>query len=164
MTSQLHYLIGNALEPVKKPAMIVHICNDVGGFGKGFVVALSTKYPETEKQYRAWFSKGHPQLGEVQFVQVTPEICVANMIAQHGIRWQGQVPPIRYKALEICLKKAYEKALQDNLIVASPRIGAVLSGGEWPVIEDILKRTMTVDTYVYTLEKQKNRWPTKYED
>jgi O-acetyl-ADP-ribose deacetylase (regulator of RNase III) len=164
MIPQLHYLIGNALKPVKKPAMIVHICNDIGGFGKGFVVALSEKYPETKRQYQAWFAKGHPQLGEVQFVQVSPEICVANMIAQHDIRWQGKVPPVRYTALETCLKKAYEKALQDNLTVASPRIGAVLSGGEWPVIEDILKRTMTVDTYVYTLEKQKNRWPTKYEN
>ncbi|MBE3085044.1 MAG: macro domain-containing protein [Bacteroidetes bacterium] len=164
MTPQLHHLIGNAIEPIKKPSMIIHVCNDIGGWGRGFVLAISQKYPKAEKQYRDWFSNGHPSLGEVQFVQVTPETCVANMIAQHGIRWQGQVPPIRYEALETCLKKSYEKALQDNLTVASPRIGCVLAGGSWDRIEAIIKKTMTVDTYVYTLEKQKNRWPTKYEN
>lgn len=161
---QLHYLIGDATDPVKKPAMIIHCCNDIGGWGRGFVLALRAKYPESETQYKHWFATESPQLGDVQFVQATPEICVANMIAQHDVRWEGKIPPIRYEALETCLKKAYEKALQGNLTVVGPRLGCVLAGGEWPVIERYLRSTMTVDTYIYTIESQKDRWPTQYEN
>jgi O-acetyl-ADP-ribose deacetylase (regulator of RNase III) len=161
---KLHYLIGDATEPVKKPAMIFHCCNSIGGWNRGFVIALREKFPESEKQYREWFRTGKPQLGETQFVQVTPDICVANMIGQKGTHWEGKIPPIRYDAIEECLKTVYSKAQKENLTVHGPRIGAVLAGGEWPVIEKIIKDAMTVETYVYTLEKQKDRWKTIYEE
>ena len=45
-----------------------------------------------------------------------------------------------------------------------PRIGCVLAGGSWDLIEAIIKKVMTVDTYVYTIAEQKDRWPTQYED
>lgn len=180
---KLHYLIGDATDPRHKPAIIAHVCNDCNGFGAGFVVSLSKRYPKAKARYHEWFktsmpgepimSKGlAPKLGEVQFVQVAPEdtndhdepeVIVANMIAQHDIRWNGKIPPIRYEALEKCLTKVYELALKGNLAVSMPRIGAVLSGGHWPTIEGIIKKTMTVETYVYTLESQKDRWVTVYE-
>jgi len=160
----LHYLIGDATEPVKRPALLPHVCNTINGWGRGYVLALRDKYPESEKQYHEWFRTGHPQLGQVQFVQVKPDICIGNMIAQEGIRWQGSIPPIRYEALNDCLKLAYEKAAKENLTVAMPRIGCVLSGGSWDKIEKIILATMTVESYVYTLEKQKDRWPTVYEN
>lgn len=162
--AQLHYLIGDAIEPLRVPALVCHCNNDSGGWGRGFVVALSQKYPEAEKRYRSWFATGSPKLGDVQFVQVTPLITIANMIAQHGTKWEGEIPPIRYDAMEECLKKAYEKALRDNLTVSCPRLGSVLAGGDWNTIESILKRTMTVDTYVYTLKDQKDKWTDEYEN
>jgi hypothetical protein len=160
---KLHYLIGDATIPIKKPAMIAHCCNDVGGFGKGFVKSLSERFPKAKQEYYHWFDTGKPQLGDVQFVQVTPEVCVVNMIGQHGIRWEGKIPPIRYGALENCLKKAYEKALADNLTFHGPRFGAVLSGGDWNIIEGIIKRNISVETFIYTLAKDKNKWPSYYE-
>jgi hypothetical protein len=168
--AKLHYLIGDATEPIIKPAIIFHCCNSIGGWGRGFVLALSAKFPEAEKQYREWFRTGkllgfssQPQLGETQFVQVTPDICVANMIGQKGIRWEGKIPPIRYDAIKECLKTVYMKAAKENLTVHGPRIGAVLAGGEWNTIEGIIKEVMTVETYIYTIEKQKDRWPTVYD-
>lgn len=164
MTS-LHHIIGNVLEPIKKPAMIIHVCNDVGGFGKGFVVPLANKYPQTKLEYLKWYKSGNLKLGEVQFVQVEPNICVANMIAQHDIKWKKGIPPIRYPALKECLKKIYEKALNENYIVASPRIGCVLAGGLWEIVELIIQQRMTVETYIYTLENEKHKWPnTCYEN
>ena len=161
---KLHYLIGDATEPVRRPAMIIHVCNNTNGWGRGFVLAVSAKFPEAERQYHEWFRTEHPQLGQVQFVQVKPEICIGNMISQEGIRWQGNVPPIRYGALNDCLKLAYGKALKENMTVHMPRIGAVLSGGDWRQIEKIILANITVDSYVYTLEKQKDRWTTAYEN
>jgi hypothetical protein len=140
----------------------MHCCNDIGGFGRGFVVSLSEKYPETKIAYKELFNKGLV-LGDTQFIQVASDICIGNMIAQHDIKWQGKIPPIRYEALKKCLKTVYDKALSDNFSVSSPRFGCVLAGGEWSIIEKIIKEAMTVETYVYTLEKQKDRWATVYE-
>ena len=39
----INYLKGDATEPTKKPAIICHVCNDIGGWGRGFVLALSKK-------------------------------------------------------------------------------------------------------------------------
>lgn len=38
----IRYQTGDATAPAEKPAIICHICNDLGGWGKGFVVALYT--------------------------------------------------------------------------------------------------------------------------
>ena len=161
--AELHYLIGDATEPIKRPAMIAHCCNSIGGWGRGFVLALSAKFPEAEKKYREWFEKGTPRLGETQIVPVADDISVANMIGQEGIRWVGKIPPIRYDSLKAALKMAYVVATRDGQTMHLPRIGAVLAGGEWSVIEKIIKDAMTVETYVYTLKKQKDRWKTIYE-
>lgn len=160
----LHYLIGDATEPTVKPAIVPHCCNSTNGWGRGFVMALSAKFPEPEKEYHNWFATGKPQLGDVQFVQVKPDLIVANLIGQEGTRWQGKVPPIRYDAITKGLEKVYQKALKENFTVHMPRIGAVLAGGDWDTLEKIIKGTMTVETYIYTLENQKDRWPTKYEN
>ena len=48
------YTIGNATQPEGRPAIIVHVCNDVGAWGRGFVLALSRRWPEPERRYRHW--------------------------------------------------------------------------------------------------------------
>ena len=71
----INYVIGDATQPVGDgPKIIVHVCNDIGGWGRGFVVALSKRWPEPEGRYRAWHrgeEKAPFALGEVQFVQVS---------------------------------------------------------------------------------------------
>ena len=159
----LHYIIGDATKPVHMPALICHCNNSSGGWGRGFVLALSAKYPEPERAYREWFRTGKPQLGDCQTVQVKQDIWVANLIGQFGTQWIGKTPPIRYDAIEKALKQAYEFAKQNDLTMACPRLGCVLAGGEWIEIETILLRTMTVETYVYTLSNQAWKWKDPYE-
>jgi O-acetyl-ADP-ribose deacetylase (regulator of RNase III) len=73
--------------------IIVHVCNDLGGWGKGFVVAISRRWPEPERQYRQWH-RGRAShdfgLGAVQLVAVQPDLWVANMVAQHGCGREGR--------------------------------------------------------------------------
>ena len=166
MEKSLHYLIGDATKPISNPAIIAHVCNDIGGFGRGFVVSLARAFPEVKESYLRWFSYPvKPALGNVQIVNTHVEgISVANMVAQHGVRWEGKNPPIRYDALEQGLKQVYNHADQNKKIVVAPRLGAVLSGGDWNIIENIFQRVMTVETYIYTLPSQKDRWPTEYEN
>lgn len=53
------YLKDDATCPqAKGNRVICHICNDIGGWGKGFVLVLSRRWPEPEAGYRSWHTSG----------------------------------------------------------------------------------------------------------
>jgi O-acetyl-ADP-ribose deacetylase (regulator of RNase III) len=137
---EICYRVGDATAPsAEGNRVIAHICNDQGAWGKGFVLALSRRWKQPADAFRAWFKgKGGFELGEVQFVQVEADVWVANMIAQHGLRPQNGVPPIRYDAVRACLEKVASKAKELEATVHMPRIGCGLAGGEWSRIEPIV--------------------------
>jgi O-acetyl-ADP-ribose deacetylase (regulator of RNase III) len=153
------YKVGDATLPEGEgPKIIVHVCNDRGGWGKGFVVALSQRYPEPEAAYRRWYAdrkQNDFELGAVQFVEVGPELWVANLIGQHGYRTEKGAPPVRYKAISQGLKKistfSHE---QGGASTHMPRIGCGLAGGEWPLVEALLSEHLVaagVKVNVYDL-------------
>ncbi|PLW69539.1 Appr-1-p processing protein [Streptomyces sp. SCUT-3] len=125
--------------------IIAHICNDRGGWGRGFVVALSRRWPEPEREYRRWH-RGRAgndfALGAVQLVRVRPDVQVANMVAQHGMKTGSSGPPIRYDAVEQCLRTVADHALAHGASVHMPRIGCGLAGGRWELIGPIVERTL----------------------
>ena len=142
MQTDLKYIKGDATSPQGSGnKIIVHICNDIGGWGKGFVMALSKRWKAPEQAYRNWYdSQENFVLGEVQFVQVEPDKWVANMIAQRGIRKSSNnIPPIRYEAVNAGLDKVAEFASQKEASVHMPRIGCGLAGGTWDKVEPIIK-------------------------
>ncbi|EJF37406.1 hypothetical protein HMPREF1320_1645 [Capnocytophaga sp. oral taxon 335 str. F0486] len=83
----IHYLKADATVPQAEGNIVIaHICNDIGAWGKGFVLALSKRWKYPEKQYKQWYKEGgNFALGEVQFVSVEEKIWVANLIGQHNI-------------------------------------------------------------------------------
>lgn len=143
---KITYLKGDATCPqAKGHKIIVHVCNDLGGWGKGFVLALSKRWPEPEKDYRLWHRKRSENdfaLGAVRFVEVEKWISVANMIAQRGIKPSSAGPPIRYESVEQCLTEVATTALNSEASVHMPRIGCGLAGGKWSKIEPILEDTL----------------------
>ena len=154
----INYLKGDATNPqIKGNKIIIHICNDIGGWGKGFVMAISKRWKKPENEYRKWFqSRENFNLGEIQTVQVEEDIWICNMIGQHKtISNSKGIPPIRYEAVEKCLHKLIDEALQLNASVHMPRIGCGLAGGKWEEIEPIIERTLLendVEVYVYDFE------------
>lgn len=142
----IKYLKGDATCPQAKGVkLIAHICKDRGGWGKGFVVAISKRWPEPEAEYRGWYSERNQNdfgLGAVQFVLVEDYVWVANMVAQHGMKNDGKNPPIRYEAVEGCLAKVAEKAMELKASVHMPRIGCGLAGGKWERIEPLIEKTL----------------------
>src|ERR1051326_5693046 len=106
---EIKYVDGDATKPIGAgPKLIAHVCNDIGGWGRGFVLASSQRWPEPERRYREWHrgAEPHPfELGEVQFVEVGAELWVANIIGQHDIRWRENKPPVRYEAIRAGLAK-----------------------------------------------------------
>jgi O-acetyl-ADP-ribose deacetylase (regulator of RNase III) len=146
--TDITYTQGDATDPNPREGFIVHVCNDQGGWGSGFVVAVSNRWSAPEAQYRTWHrqgisSMGRPfRLGEVAYINVEPGLHVANMIAQHAYSRPGE-PAIRYEALDQCLQAVASKAQDhNNANVHMPRIGCGLAGSTWDQIEPIVQRTL----------------------
>ncbi|MCX5329962.1 macro domain-containing protein [Streptomyces sp. NBC_00140] len=144
--SEITYIRGDATTPsVKGVKVIAHVCNDIGGWGKGFVLALSRRWPEPEKEFRAWH-RGRAGndfgLGSVQFVQVEPFVWVANMVGQRGIRTGSKGVPVRYEAIDAALEKLAAKATELGASVHMPRIGCGLAGGKWSRVEPLVRERL----------------------
>lgn len=152
---EIQYTKGDATSPqTLGNKVIVHVCNDIGGWGKGFVMAISKRWKEPEKLYREWFkSKNDFELGKVQFVQVEENLWVANLIGQHKInKDENGGAPIRYNAIEEGLNEVAVFAKENNASVHMPRIGCGLAGGRWEMIEPIISKTLSntdVEVVVY---------------
>ncbi|SNR54215.1 macro domain-containing protein [Flavobacterium sp. ov086] len=150
----IQYTKGDATSPRSEDnKVIVHICNDIGGWGKGFVMAISKRWKKPENQYREWFkSKDGFELGKVQFVQVEEDLWVVNLIGQHKInKDENGNAPIRYDAIEDGLKEVASFAKENNASVHMPRIGCGLAGGKWEMIEPVILKTLSENNIEVTV-------------
>lgn len=154
MKHKITYRKGDATEPVGSGMkIIVHICNDIGAWGAGFVLALSKKWLEPELEYKALEKRS---LGDVQFVRIDKDTVVVNMIAQEGIGpdEEGR-PPIRYSALRKALGQVDYYAWMNhdlNPSIHMPRIGCGLAGGRWELVEELIRDQVECPVTVYDFE------------
>lgn len=161
---KIEYVTGDATQPPGGPPgsgarFIAHICNDQGGWGSGFVVALSRRSKNPELCYRQWYRYGiyegaRFELGQVQLADyVGDDVHVANMIAQRGVRHDPKAPPaVDYEALRECLDRLGQEATRWGAksgkppSIHMPRIGCGLGGGDWDVVEEAILACL-VDVY-----------------
>ncbi|NEA60694.1 macro domain-containing protein [Streptomyces sp. SID13666] len=143
MGTGIEYVRGDATTPLGKgPKVIAHVCNDLGGWGKGFVLAVSRRWPEPERQYRRWHRERAANdfgLGAVQLVQVDRLVWVANMVGQRGMRTGSKGVPVRYEAIDAALEKLAGEAAGLGASVHMPRIGCGLAGGRWERVEPLVQ-------------------------
>jgi O-acetyl-ADP-ribose deacetylase (regulator of RNase III) len=165
--ANIRYLKGDATAPQGEGGkLLVHSCNDIGSWGRGFVLALSKRWPRPEQEYRRWFKEktientddlevtGKFALGEVLFVNVEPNIWVANIIGQHDIGTQAGRPPVRYDAIRQGLLHCSHFCTRLGYSAHMPRLGAGLGGASWPAIETQIKDCLAnkgVECFVYDL-------------
>lgn len=154
----IHYIFGDATFPERitpnKKNLIIHIVNDVGAWGAGFVLSISKRWTKPEYAYKAnWKTK---QLGDIDIIQVEKNIAVVNLFGQKGIRSFPKStvqPPVRYDAIKIGLSKL--KALikeRTDIAIHMPKIGCGLAGGDWSIVSKIIEETLTdLDVYVYEI-------------
>jgi hypothetical protein len=140
-------------------AFVCHICNDIGAWGAGFVLALNEHYPQAKEAYLKWYrgDETNPavplELGITQFVDVAPNVVVCNMIAQQGI---GHDRPLRYNALVSCMDHVARVMEASKLCrdgksmvfdtqkvdhqpeIHAPFFGSGLAGGDWKFIEQLI--------------------------
>jgi O-acetyl-ADP-ribose deacetylase (regulator of RNase III) len=155
------YRKGDATQPQGDGNKIIaHVCNDIGRWGKGFVMALSKRSLLPKQAFDRWYAERQNndyQMGAVQFVQIEPDLWVANMIGQHKIKVKGDdgLPPVRYEAIDLALSKVGEKALELNATIYMPRIGCGLAGGQWELIEPLIIQNLSaneIGVFVYDWE------------
>jgi O-acetyl-ADP-ribose deacetylase (regulator of RNase III) len=132
---------------------ICHVCNNIGGWGSGFVVPLARKWAQTRQAYLDWcqgtYQDGNYKdfrLGEWQPVNVQQSneqiggIYVCNMIGQNGVVGPENPKPIRYAALAKCMDEIGEHIVANARPseIHAPKFGAGLAGGNWDFIEELI--------------------------
>ncbi|MEV6352338.1 macro domain-containing protein [Streptomyces hydrogenans] len=142
--TEIAYVRGDATAPRGGGVRIVaHVCNDLGGWGKGFVLAVSRRWPEPEAAFRRWHRERAANdfgLGAAQFVPVEPRLWVANLVGQRGIRTARSAGvPVRYEAVDRALGHLADKAVELGASVHMPRIGCGLAGGRWERVEPMVR-------------------------
>ena len=73
-------------------------------------------------------------------------------VSLHGIKRGSSGVPLRYDAVQDCLKQLAVRALELEASVHMPRIGCGLAGGKWDKIEPIILEELIkkeIDVYVY---------------
>lgn len=141
--AEITYVRGDATAPRGKGVKVIaHVCNDLGGWGKGFVLALSRRWPEPEAAFRRWHRERAGNdfgLGALQVVQVEPYVWVANLVGQRGIRTgRSTGVPVRYEAIDTALAALGDRAPELGASVHMPRIGCGLAGGRWERVEPLV--------------------------
>ena len=161
----MRYVKGDATAPQAPGVkLIVHSCNTLGGWGRGFVKALDKRFGrELGKAYRAWHKqRAHNdfELGAVQTLATrTNGVFVCNCIAQKGLggkrRGNGEkTRPFSLDAFRSCLEKVRVVATEKNASVHMPRVGAGLGGGDWALTENVIVQELCdhdIEVWVYSL-------------
>ena len=156
-STRINYLQGNALEPRGNgPHLLVHVVSDATSNwgGRGFAIALKTKWPQAQDEFRAWAaSPKHRQLGQVHFCGVETGIEIASIVGQHGYG-PATAPRLRYAALEAGLQSVMSRATVKRASVHMPRIGTGQAGGSWMMVRELIEATLlaaNVPVTVYDL-------------
>ena len=149
----IEYRKGNLLDVTS--GIIAHGVNCQGVMGSGVAKAVREKYPHVYEKYtkdvKSWvegFGSTVGQLGRVQFVAVDSKLVVANCFTQDFFGTLKR--QVDYDAVAVCFHELNKyKDLYGQLNI--PKIGAGLGGGDWNVIESIIKSEYKDDVIVWEL-------------
>lgn len=163
----IQYVKGDLFDHIlHKKVMITHICNDVGGWGSGFVIPLAIHFPIAQQRYLQWFQVGNTislqgyqefALGKTQIIR-TNNIYISNMIAQRDIVSKINVKPIRYAALIHCMNYVADFCEKNDVPIHAPKFGSGLAGGNWDFIEQLIIALWIdkgINVTIYELEESK---------
>ena len=157
--------------------VIFHICNNKGGWGKGFSSQLSKMYHKPYIDYKNAYLDNKLVLGTnivTHFKHPERECIIVNMIAQDGYRSDSNPTPCKAKYVKECFNKFYDEYMIGEhlnhpaikpehplkVLYQMPKIGTGFGGVGWNSIEAILEeqarkgvRIRVCDLSAYTVEE-----------
>ena len=158
--TMINYIKGDLFDYVTSNDCIIHVVNNAIRIGGGFTAPLIKRFPYIETAYYFWFNhavpvdtyriSGSPVLGEIQIVWFRPTdnvyrnfertdgIYIVNMMAQESTISATNPHPLKYDALEHCLRKVADDSELKNTRIIAPKFGAGLAGGDWNKIESLI--------------------------
>lgn len=160
---ELHTKTGDATSPRPNDdggVIIAHIVNNIGAWGKGFVLAINKLSYAPRDSYIALSREAalkEPDkklpLGYVYLIEIAPNLFVANMVAQDGINKPTMdACLVSYKALESCLYVVLQRAITLGCHVHMPAgMGSGLAGGDKDTIRETIER-VSLSVPILTLE------------
>lgn len=131
---------------------IAHGCNAQGVMGSGIAKIIREKWPECYKSYKKYCesNSADSMLGTVYVY--TWNTTIFNCITQLNYGKDGK-KYVSYDAIDKCFENIGSNPfLFVKYYLAMPKIGAGLGGGNWEVIEAIIKhRLKDIKVKVYEL-------------
>lgn len=136
---------GDASEPFgADPKLLLQVVNDQAQiWGGGFAKQAGKKWPQAQAQFRQWaYGRHNLKLGNIHAATVRPDLTLVSLVAQHGFGRPTSGPRIRYGQLFSALAQVGDLALKSGASVHMPRIGTAEAGGNWNIIEGIIRETL----------------------
>jgi hypothetical protein len=165
VSEPLQYRRGDASEPIgTEPKLLLQLVNDRSQiWGGGFARQIRRKWPQAQTRFREWtFVRSNLRLGNVHVVDVRPDLALVSVIAQQGFGKAIRGPRLRYGYLLIALEKVARLAAERFASVHMPRIGTGEAGGNWAIVEGIIRETLlgrSIPVTVYDLGTPKDNRP-----
>lgn len=128
------YKKGNLLDA--EELVIAHGCNCQGVMGSGVAKAIREKWPVAYEVYRKHYDVNGLELGDYVAAKVDHNKYVVNLLTQANFG-VGQ-RHVNYSALAKSVIHMVENFVEISKF-ALPKIGAGLGGGDWALIETLLK-------------------------
>jgi len=125
-----------------KVGMIAHQVNCVGVMGKGLALMIAKKYPQVKDAY---LSYPHWEPGDVQYVNISKDLVIANMAGQKYIGEHKRQTD--FDALVTCLRNvSFYSKIKDIPLYLPYRLGSGLAGGAtqeeraetWEIVQKII--------------------------
>lgn len=125
-----------------KSGFIIQGCNAMNSHGSGLAKSISEKWPQVKQKYHEFYDrKGYLNLGEFDVIPVEDRVSVVNLISQDNYGYDGSLY-VSYAAIEVGLENIIKYIERESLekTIHLPKIGCGLAGGDWTVVENIIRK------------------------
>lgn len=137
--------------------LLIHGCNAQGAMNSGVAKAIRERFPKAWLAYKHAFEMGQhdenvrklTQLGNYIDAPVSPNRTVINAITQQNYGKDGK-KYVSYDAIDQVTKRIAVD--YDVPTCAMPKIGCGLGGGDWSIVEAIIKNNLTPAMQVVVYE------------